>query len=297
MVGLGLRNRLLAITMPVNYNSKRSTQQPTSTRRFGDAVKCFPLNNGKCAPMRRTTALIVLLVAPCLLTQAQNNNNNGNNNVPVESYQVPTATLPAGGGYGGYGGGYGYGGWGYGRGSSTAQGSIMHGMADYVRAAGYNHLLNSEATINLEKAESMDLNNRLQYTNTYYERKRIRREAQEYEHTPVTPEQLHRVAQLQLPHRLDETKFNFQNGKIDWPIALEQPLMNGTRRRIEQVLAEKTPDGRLSGKSYMEISHLLDTLDRQLNDELKLDTIPVQAASQAKAFLKSLSYELSLTAQ
>ena len=53
----------------------------------------------------------------------------------------------------------------------------MNGMANVVRSAGYANVMNSIATQNYEQAYSADLDNRLKYTNTYFEMRRNNKEA------------------------------------------------------------------------------------------------------------------------
>ncbi|MEZ6090620.1 MAG: hypothetical protein R3C05_21895 [Pirellulaceae bacterium] len=187
--------------------------------------------------------------------------------------QYPYPAYPFGGGYGD---------------SSTIYGSHLRGMADYVRSSGYANLLNSEAAINAEQARSLQLDNRVKYAQTYYEKQRIRQAAKTYDRSPVTAEQVHRIADMKRPDPLAPEQFNPSSGEIQWPLAAMQPMMNGTRRRIEQLFKERTPDGKLEPEAYFEISRLCEVLDDQLMAEL--DNLPMQAVSQAKAFIRSLSY-------
>ncbi|QDS87028.1 hypothetical protein EC9_12040 [Rosistilla ulvae] len=183
---------------------------------------------------------------------------------------------------------YPYGGVNYSGAGSTIAGSEMAGMADLVRSSGYANLQNSEAAINVEQARSMQLDNRVKYAETYYEKRRIREEAKNYDRKQVTPEQVHRLADMKRPKPLSESQYNPKTGEIHWPLAAMQPIMNGTRRRIEQLMQERSPDGRLEPTAYFEIARLCEVLDKQVGAEL--DTLPMQEVSQAKAFIKSLSY-------
>lgn len=195
----------------------------------------------------------------------------------IASAQFPYPAYPFGGGFnGGFGD------------SSTIFGSHMRGMADYVRSSGYANLLNSQAAINAEQARSLQLDNRVKYAQTYYEKQRIRQEAKAYDRRPVTTEQVHRLADMKRPNTLQPDQFNPSTGEIQWPLAAMQPMMNGTRRRIEQLFQERTPEGKLEPEAYFEISRLCEVLDDQLMAEL--DNLPMQAVSQAKAFIRSLSF-------
>jgi len=68
---------------------------------------------------------------------------------------------------GGWGGGFG-GGW-----ASTAQQGADMGLAEVVRAQGYANLKNSEAAKNWEEAKTMEMQNRLRWTETYFEMRKV----------------------------------------------------------------------------------------------------------------------------
>src|SRR5438876_9303394 len=57
--------------------------------------------------------------------------------------------------------------------SSTVEGDFAHGYADLVRSAGVFNLLTSKAFENYEKARQENIRNRLLWTQTYFEMRRI----------------------------------------------------------------------------------------------------------------------------
>src|SRR5205814_7688592 len=106
-------------------------------------------------------------------------------------------------GWGGGGGGYYppyYGGYGGG----TVEGSVAHGYADLVRSAGAYNLMTSEAYKNYEDARKKNIENRLQWTQTYFEMRRINDEYRraQYERDKRTQEDFIRYAQAAAPKRL-----------------------------------------------------------------------------------------------
>ena len=72
-------------------------------------------------------------------------------------------------GLGGWVGGWG-GSWGPG---STPMGSYMAGMGEAIRAEGQYNLMSSQAAINLQEAQSQNIDNQLKWTNTYFEMRRV----------------------------------------------------------------------------------------------------------------------------
>ncbi len=103
----------------------------------------------------------------------------------AQSYQsggnYPRPSYPA---FPSGGGGYGYGWGGYDDGG-TAAGSYLNGMANVVRSAGYANVMNSIAAQNYEQAYSADLDNRLKYTNTYFEMRRVNQAARAEARSPA----------------------------------------------------------------------------------------------------------------
>ncbi len=61
--------------------------------------------------------------------------------------------------------------------SSTAAEGAARGMADVIRSAGDYNLRTSEAARNVEEARSRNLDNRLKSTQTFFEMRRVNREA------------------------------------------------------------------------------------------------------------------------
>ena len=69
-------------------------------------------------------------------------------------------------------GGMGRRGWGGGNFASTAQQGADYGMASMMKAQGYQNLQNSEAAKNLQSAQSMQIDNRKKWTETYFDMRR-----------------------------------------------------------------------------------------------------------------------------
>ena len=74
-------------------------------------------------------------------------------------------------------GGMGRRGWGGGNFASTAQQGADYGMASMMKAQGYQNLQNSEAAKNLQSAQSMQIDNRKKWTETYFDMRKTNRQA------------------------------------------------------------------------------------------------------------------------
>ena len=103
--------------------------------------------------------------------------------------------------------------WGGGRGgwgmnwSSTAQEGADRGLAAVVQAQGYANLQNSEAAKNWEQAKTLEMQNRLRWSETYFEMRQVNRDKRADEAGPrVTQEQAIRLAKMAAQPRLGSTQ-------------------------------------------------------------------------------------------
>lgn len=105
----------------------------------------------------------------------------------TEAPYQPAVAPPSMGGYGGGG----YGGY-YGGGvGSTAAGSASTGMANVISARGSANLNNSAAAVNYTQAQSNEIKNHEQYTNTYFDMRATNKAARAAEDgPPPTAEQM-----------------------------------------------------------------------------------------------------------
>ena len=116
--------------------------------------------------------------------------------------------------YRGYGRGYGGGGYH----ASTAAEGFQRGMADVIRSTGAANMMNSEAMINVETARQQYISNRLYGTQTYFEMRRLNKEARAAEAGPrPTQQDVIRYAQERAPNRLSTSEVDPLTGNIAWP--------------------------------------------------------------------------------
>ena len=131
-----------------------------------------------------------------------------------------------------------WGGMGYNRGgyASTAGQAADYGMSEMMRAQGYQNLQNSEAAKNWEEAKTLEMQNRLRWTETYFDMRKVNREARAAERgPPVTQEQAIRWAKMAAPARLKTTDLDPVTGHINYPLLLTQDIYSPYRDRLDSL--------------------------------------------------------------
>ncbi len=211
---------------------------------------------------------------------------------------APTATAQV---YSSYGSGYyrapyyGYGGYGYGANygaGSTPAGSYLSGMSQAIRAQGQYNLMTSAAAINLEEAKKREIENRVQWTNAYFEMRKIN---QAYTHPPKSKpsaEAWVRAAHNPTRARLSPTSLDPVTGKITWPVALQAEDYQSDRDLLNGLFAQRaTTHGAIGddnhGKIHLAVNGALEKLKGHIRE------IDTQSYLEARKFLNNLASEAS----
>lgn len=186
--------------------------------------------------------------------------------------------------------------WGYGnpyymdnRASTPAE-SYARGMADMTRAAGQRNLLDSMAAGNFEEARSLELDNRLKATETYFEMRRINSEARAAERRPpASSEVAFRRAQEVTPPPLTATQLDPVTGQIQWPRLLMQDRYAALRDEIDALFAERSDAGGSIGQdTFQQLITACNDLQAQLRANIR-DYLPNDYIAASK-FIQSLSF-------
>ena len=191
-----------------------------------------------------------------------------------------------------------WGGYGYNRGgyASTAQQAAAYGYSEMMRAQGYQNLENSQAAKNWEEVKTMEMQNRLRWTETYFEMRKVNKDARAAEAGPrVTQDQAIRMAQSTLPPRLGSTELDPVTGHIEYPIILTQDIYDEYRRRLDALFAHRAASGgSIQYNDLKEIettvSKFIDTLKQHVRDYAAGDY------GRARTFLDSLAREAKMPA-
>jgi hypothetical protein len=192
-----------------------------------------------------------------------------------------------------------YPGYGYpGTGASTVGQSYAMGMADLVQAAGQANLSNSEASKNYEQAASMNLDNQLKGTNTYFEMRKMNtayRKAEDSRFKGLSTEDSWRVAQESTPKRLRSTELDPVTGKIYWPMLFTDPRYQSYRQQLDQLFVQReSAHGGIGYDNYMQIKQVTSALLADLKKNI--DKYQPGEYLMMRGFVESLAYESSLPA-
>lgn len=190
-----------------------------------------------------------------------------------------------------WGGGFGYNRGGY---ASTAAQAAAYGMSEMMRAQGYQNLENSEAAKNWEEAKTLEIQNRMRWTETYFEMRKTNRDARAAEAgPPVTQEQAIRMAKMSSPRRLGSTQLDPVTGHIEYPPLLQDDIYSPYRHELDALFAKRAATG--GSIQYSEYQAIQTTVSKFV-DALKehVDKYPAGDYGRARTFLNSLAHEASL---
>lgn len=208
----------------------------------------------------------------------------------AQSAAVPyQPAVPAASTFNGYGG-YGYGG----SGGGTAAGSAMQGMASVISAQGNYNLATSAAAINMTQAQRNDIQNRQQWTNTYFEMRATQRAATAAERgPPPSREQIARLASEGAPRPLSSQQVDPVSGQVQWPKLLQDAMFAQPRDTVEQLLAKQAQYGSLGLSDQNQVGAAIQDMSSRLREQIR--NVPPQQYTDATSFLRSLMFSMTRT--
>src|SRR5262245_23538235 len=178
---------------------------------------------------------------------------------------LAVAQYPGNAGYPAYTGYYG--------GGATAAGSAASGAANVIQAQGQRNLSNSQAAINAEQARSMNIANNLQYTQTYYEQKKIHDQytQAQYDKDRRSADELKQYAHAAAPKRMSYSQLDPVTGRLSWPLALTADDYADSRQELDKLFAYRaTASGAIGYDRVNEIRKatqaMSDKLKASIND-------------------------------
>ncbi len=184
--------------------------------------------------------------------------------------------------------------WNYQHHASTYEEGYMQGAASVLQAAGQANYANSLAAVNFQEAYRRQLENSRLYVQVFLERREMLRQyLDRYGDHPPTKEQLERLAKQALPDRLTSDEYDMATGKLVWPHILRDDAYAPFRKKIDELMASRTPENSGDGSPWQrELHQLVDGMKRVLKQNI--DTVTAQQYARAKWFLVSLDYEGTL---
>jgi hypothetical protein len=163
-------------------------------------------------------------------------------------------------------------------------------MADIVRSAGAANLMNSEAAINLQEAQKRNIENHLQYTQTYFEMKSINQQYRDAQRQPApTQQQAIRLSKSRLPDRLSANKIDPLTGELAWPLGLRMDSLKEDRERLDALYAERADRGFFTADQFLEVKQRTSAMTEELRKYSQ--QLGGNASIEARKFLESLEYE------
>ncbi len=187
-----------------------------------------------------------------------------------------------------FGGGFGFNRGGY---ASTAGQAASYGLSEEMRAQGAQNLDNSAAAKNWQEAKTQEIQNRLRWTETYFEMRKTNRDAQAAEAAPhVTHEQTIRMAKMGLPPRLGSTQLDPVTGHIEYPMALTAPQFASYRDELNRFFADRASSG--GSMQYEQYQQIQGTVSKFI-DALKenINSFSAGDYGRARTFLNSIANE------
>jgi hypothetical protein len=169
-------------------------------------------------------------------------------------------------------------------------------MSEVLRAQGYQNLQNSEAAKNWEDAKTLNIQNRLRWTEAYFDMRKENRDKRAEEAGPrVTQEQAIRMARMAAPPRLGSTQLDPVTGHIQYPLMLTDDGFKPYRERLDPLFAQRAAaGGSIQYSDYVTIqqtiSKFIDALKQRVTD------YPAGEYGRARTFLDSLAREASMPA-
>lgn len=164
--------------------------------------------------------------------------------------------------------------------ASTLEEGVLRGTADLARGIGDMNYSNSLALINGQEARRRAIENRRAYVETYFEVKRINRQAKAQTQRPrPTAETLVRLARESAPKNLTAGDFDPSTGALAWPAALSGDDFAAQREAIDASF------GSAAGRK--QVQRLAGKMSSQLEDSIH-DWSPAEYM-EAKKFLIGLS--------
>jgi len=187
--------------------------------------------------------------------------------------------------------GYGYG---WGGGGGTAASNNMNGMANMMSAKGSYNLQTSQAAVNMTQAQSQEIANHQQYTDTYFQMRATNQAATEKAMGPhPSAEQLARMAADGVPKPISPSEMDPISGSVAWPDVLLDDDFTKGRKEVDALLGKKAANGRLGFKDQQQATKAIDGMYETLKGEIK--DIPDMKYIESRDFLRSLVYSISQT--
>jgi hypothetical protein len=170
-----------------------------------------------------------------------------------------------------------------------------YAMAELIRAEAQGDVLGSQAALTRTEVRSREMDNWKKWVETYFEVKRIHRQAEiAAGGPPPTPANQARWARMERPRRLTAAELEVVHGEIAWPMVLQAQAFAPHRDLLTRCFADRARHGILDLDEYMKSIRTTQIMTEMLKDHIR--EFPPADYMQARRFLESLAYEARLPA-
>ena len=164
-----------------------------------------------------------------------------------------------------------------------------------MRSQGQRNLDNSAAAINYSVARKNEIANQQYYTETYFNMRKVNREARAAERAPRgAKEDFIRYAQDGAPKRLSSSELNVVTGAIEWPMILRDDAFTEDRNKLDNYFNYRAKHGAIDFRNVMKATEMISGMETELKENVKKLPSNATATQQyllARNFLESLKYE------
>jgi len=178
--------------------------------------------------------------------------------------------------------------------AATVGESYARGAADIVRSQGQYNLQTSEAAINLTQARSQQIDNDLQQTQVFFEKRNINSQQRfgDYsQRAAINAKKMVQYGAAGRPKRLTSRELDPLTGRINWPIFLQGPEYDQPRQTINGMFQMRAnQEGALGLEGYESIMGATDMMYATLKS--KIETMNSTDYINTKNFIDRLVYDV-----
>jgi hypothetical protein len=177
------------------------------------------------------------------------------------------------------------------RSARTRRESYAYGLSDVTRARSQANLTNAQALSTLSDVRRNEIQNNLDYTNMFFDRRRINAAYQESQRRPrATSEQLARFAAEGMPSRSSGSQIDSITGEISWPFVLQASEFDEYRKTIDELFKYRAVTGSVMGRDpYLQTRAATDDLMTAFRGQIR--ELRPNEFTEGRQFIEMLKYE------
>jgi hypothetical protein len=173
--------------------------------------------------------------------------------------------------------------------ASTAAEGFFHGMGYAMRSLGLATKLESEATINWQKARDLAIKNAESYAATFWEMRRMNEQQRAIERGPrLTSDDYARMAAVGKPRLLNPSELDPVTGELAWPVVLQGQEFDAPRQDLDRLFADWAIAGMLDRNKQMRVRQATNLMLGLLHGNIR--SLQPMEYMAAQRFLERLAH-------